>query len=101
MNLPFLIFTTVLPLLVGSVLFVAIRVARGPHILDRIVALDFMAVVSVGMLGVYAIATDQAAYLDVATVIALLSFLSTVGFAYYIEQRQSTNHKEGINDDLS
>ncbi|MBV7339205.1 cation:proton antiporter [Chloroflexi bacterium TSY] len=90
----FLIFNAALSLLVGSVLLVAFRVARGPHLLDRVVALDFMAVVAVGMLGVYAIATDQPAYLDVAAVIALLSFLSTVGFAYYVE-RQRTNLSRG------
>lgn len=81
--------TVVLTLLVGALLLAALRLARGPHILDRVIALDFMTVVGVGLLGVYAVATDQPAYLDVALVVALLSFLGTIGFAYYVEQRQS------------
>jgi multicomponent Na+:H+ antiporter subunit F len=81
------VYTVVLPLLVGAVFLSAVRLAKGPHLLDRVIALDFATVVVVGILGVYAIATDQPVYLDVAVVVALLSFLGTIGFAYYIEQR--------------
>ena len=89
------VFTVVLPLLVGIVMLVAVRFVRGPHVLDRVLALDFMTVVSVGILSAYTIATNQPAYLDVAMVIALLSFLGTVGFAYYVEQRnESAVNKE-------
>ena len=82
-----IVYSAVLPLLAGAVLLIAIRMAKGPHVLDRVIALDFMTVVIVGMFGVYAIATGQPVYLDVAVVVALLSFLGTIGFAYYIEQR--------------
>lgn len=81
--------SVILTVLVGTILLATWRLARGPHILDRVIALDFMTVVLVGLLGVYAVATDQPSYLDVAMVIALLSFLGTVGFAYYVEQRRS------------
>ena len=91
MTLATLILTVILPLLIGASLLVAIRLVRGPHILDRVLALDFMTVVAVGILGLYAIATDQAAYLDVAMVVALLSFLGTIGFAYYVEQRAKSD----------
>ena len=86
MNLTTLLLTGVLPLLVGALLLVLVRLVRGPNVLDRVVALDYMAVVSVGLLGVYAIATGQTAYLDVAMIVALLGFLGTVGFAYYVER---------------
>jgi multicomponent Na+:H+ antiporter subunit F len=81
------VYTVVMPLLVGAVFLSAIRLAKGPHLLDRVIALDFATVVVVGILGVYSIATDQPVYLDVAVIVALLSFLGTIGFAYYIEQR--------------
>ena len=37
-------------------------------------------------MGAYALVTNQAALLDVAIVLALLVFLGTVAFAYYIER---------------
>ena len=89
MNLTTIALTIILPLLIGALILAFVRLARGPHVLDRVIALDYMAVVGVGILGVYAIATDQAAYLDVAVIVALLSFLGTVGFAFYVERRTS------------
>lgn len=80
--------TIVLPLLVGALLLVFVRLLQGPHVLDRVIALDYMAVVSVGILAMYAMATDQTAYLDVAIMVALLGFLGTVGFAFYVERRK-------------
>ncbi len=64
-----------------------IRLARGPSLPDRGVALDLIAVTAVAITSVYAIATDQEGLLDVAIVVALISFLGTVAFAQYIERR--------------
>jgi multicomponent Na+:H+ antiporter subunit F len=61
-----------------------IRLARGPSLADRIVALDLMATITVAVAGVYAIAYDQTVFLDVAIVIALISFVGTVGIAVYM-----------------
>jgi multicomponent Na+:H+ antiporter subunit F len=87
MTLTTLTLALVLPLLVGAMIVVGARLLRGPHILDRVIALDFMTVVGAGLLGAIAIASDQPAYLDAAIVVAILSFLGTIGFAYYVEQR--------------
>lgn len=64
-----------------------IRLFRGPSLADRVVALDFMSSLGIGIMAVYAIATDQAILLDVAIIVALISFLGTVAFAYYLERR--------------
>jgi len=40
-----------------------------------------------GMIAAYAIARDLPVLLDVAIVLALLSFLGTVAFARYLERR--------------
>lgn len=64
-----------------------IRLVRGPTLPDRVVALDLMGVLAVGMVAAYALATDQPVLLDPATVLALVGFLSTVGFARYLEKR--------------
>lgn len=87
MNLETIILFIMMPILAVCLVLAAVRLVRGPHVLDRVLALDFMIVVGVGMLGFYAIATEQPTYLDVAVVVALLSFLGTIGFAHYVELR--------------
>lgn len=76
-----------LPLLTLAVLSALIRLARGPHMPDRVVALDLMATLGMGIIAVFAIASEQAVFLDAVTVLALLSFLGTVAFASYLQKR--------------
>jgi multicomponent Na+:H+ antiporter subunit F len=87
MNLQDLALFLVLPVLSGAVILAFIRLVRGPSLPDRVVALDLMAMLGIGMIAVYAIATEQPAFLDVASVLALVTFLGTVAFAYYVEKR--------------
>lgn len=87
MSLSTLVYVIVLPILAVTLILVFVRLARGPHILDRVLSLDFMTVAAVGILGVYAVVTEQQTYLDVAMVVALLGFLGTIGFTFYIERR--------------
>ena len=63
-----------------------IRLLRGPNIPDRLMALDVLTTVGVGIAALYAVAFDQPVYLDVAIVLALVAFLGTVAFARYIEK---------------
>lgn len=64
-----------------------IRLVRGPTLPDRVIALDMLGVLAVGLIAVYNIAHDQPALLDVATIVALVAFLGTVAFARYVEAR--------------
>jgi multicomponent Na+:H+ antiporter subunit F len=77
----------VLPLLAVAVVIVLIRLARGPRIPDRVVALDLLAMLSIGIIALFAIANEQVVFLDTVTILALLSFLSVVAFAYYLQKR--------------
>jgi multicomponent Na+:H+ antiporter subunit F len=70
------------PLLLGFV-----RLARGPSLPDRVVALDFMTATAVAVSGVCAIIFDNPVFLDVAMVLALITFVGTVAFARYLERR--------------
>lgn len=65
----------------------AIRLARGPSLPDRVVALDMIATLLVGSLVALGIAESQAEAFRVATVLALINFVGTVGFAVYIRRR--------------
>lgn len=69
----------------GLVLTTA-RLIRGPYLPDRIAALDCMSMLFVTLLGALVITTDRHVLLDVAIVLAVVSFLSTVGFARYLEK---------------
>lgn len=70
-----------------AAMFVAfIRLVRGPSLPARVVALDLMGSLAVGIIAVYSVATKQAIFLDVAIVLALIGFLGTVAFAYFVEK---------------
>lgn len=62
------------------------RVVRGPTAADRVVALDLVTYVAIGVAALQAVRTGQAAYLDAATVLALVAFLGTVAFARHVER---------------
>jgi multicomponent Na+:H+ antiporter subunit F len=80
-------FYILLPALGISVLMVVIRFLMGPGLADRVVALDLLVTIGIGVIAVYSIVTGQPSYLDIAMILALIAFLSTIAFAYYIKRR--------------
>jgi multicomponent Na+:H+ antiporter subunit F len=66
-----------------------VRLVKGPTLPDRVIAIDLIGVLMVCLLVVMAGLTAQAAFLDVAMVIALISFVGTVAYARYIERERS------------
>ncbi|MEM0947498.1 MAG: cation:proton antiporter [Pseudomonadota bacterium] len=62
------------------------RIALGPSLADRVVALDMMTVTIVSFCGLYAILSGSDAFLDVALVVALIGFLATVALARFSER---------------
>lgn len=71
-------------LLSAGLLLAFIRLTRGPSLPDRVVALELIASIVVGFVGVHAIDTGIPSLLDVAIVIALTAFLAAVGFARFL-----------------
>lgn len=69
-----------------TVLLAVVRLVRGPSLADRVVALDLLSAVAIGIMATWSVAADDAVYLDVALLVALVAFLSTVVFARYAEQ---------------
>jgi multicomponent Na+:H+ antiporter subunit F len=66
-----------------------IRLVLGPTLPDRVIAIDLIGVRIVCPPVVIAGSTAPAAFLDVAMVIALISFVGTVAYARYIERERS------------
>lgn len=71
----------------GVALVVAfIRLVKGPTLPDRVVAMDLIGVLVVGLIVVLAAWTEVRATLDAAVVIALIGFVGTVAYATYVER---------------
>jgi multicomponent Na+:H+ antiporter subunit F len=62
------------------------RLVRGPTLPDRVIAIDLIGVIIVCLLVALAAATAEQAFLDVAIVIALISFVGTVAYAKFLER---------------
>jgi multicomponent Na+:H+ antiporter subunit F len=76
----------VLSTLALSLLISAARLILGPTLPDRMVAVDLIGVLAVGLIVVSAAATGMRAFLDAAIVIALVGFVGTVAYARYVER---------------
>jgi multicomponent Na+:H+ antiporter subunit F len=64
-----------------------LRLVKGPHIADRIVALDLLAIIMAGFMAVHTIRSGNPVYLDVVGTLAIIAFLGTVAFARYLERK--------------
>jgi multicomponent Na+:H+ antiporter subunit F len=78
----------ILPILTISVLLVFIRLFKGPSVVDRVMALDLIITIGIGIITVYSIRQEQEVLLDVAIILALIAFLGTIAFSYYIEKQK-------------
>jgi multisubunit Na+/H+ antiporter MnhF subunit len=77
---------TFVVLLMAGVAF-GYRLARGPSLADRVLALDGLIITGVAAIAANAMRTGRGAFLPVAVVITLVGFLSTAIVARYIEGR--------------
>ena len=74
------------------------RIARGPSLADRVVALDMMTVSIMAFCGLYAIFAGVNVFLDVAIVVALVGFLATVALARFAERSTLRRAEEEADD---
>lgn len=68
----------------GALALALWRLMRGPTLPDRIVALELIATLLVGIVALISIGTRQPIFLDVAIVLALVGFLGAVAFARFL-----------------
>lgn len=76
----------VFAVLVAALVLSFARLVMGPTLPDRVVALDLITAIMVGLIGTHSILTGIPGFLDVAIVIALMAFLATIGFARFLGQ---------------
>jgi multicomponent Na+:H+ antiporter subunit F len=69
-----------------AVVLAFVRLAYGPTLSDRVIALDLIGTLAIGIIAVYAMVWGLPVLLDVAIVLALIGFLGTIAFASYLER---------------
>jgi multicomponent Na+:H+ antiporter subunit F len=76
----------VLTMLGAALLIAIVRLVKGPTLPDRIVAMDLIGILVIGLAVVLAASTGVRETLDAAMVIALIGFVATVAYATYVER---------------
>jgi len=61
------------------------RIARGPTSADRIVAIDILGIMVVGLCAILTIATKRSWYIDIGIAWALQSFISALALSKHLE----------------
>jgi multicomponent Na+:H+ antiporter subunit F len=89
MPMPSVVFVVAVPMLAVAAGLTFIRLVMGPTLPDRVIAIDLIGILLLCLLVLMAGVTSQQAFLDVAMVVALISFVGTVAYARYIEREGS------------
>lgn len=63
------------------------RLLTGPSLPDRIVVMDLVASLVIGLIITYIMLTGKPVYLNVTVIIALLVFMGNIAFAKYLKRR--------------
>jgi multicomponent Na+:H+ antiporter subunit F len=73
-------------LMLFGIIFGVVRLILGRTVVDRVAAVDMLTVVSISVIALYAHVSGRFIYLDVALVYGVLSFLSVLAVARYLER---------------
>jgi multicomponent Na+:H+ antiporter subunit F len=69
-----------------GIMFGVLRLILGRTVVDRVVAVDMLTIISISVIALYADVSGRFIYLDVALVYGVLSFLSVLAVARYLER---------------
>ncbi len=79
------LFVAAVLIFLGIVLGV-LRLILGRTVVDRVAAVDMLTVISISVIALYAHISGRFIYLDVALVYGVLSFLSVLAVARYLQR---------------
>jgi len=65
-----------------------LRLIKGPTISDRIVAMDLIASITMGIILVYSVLIKESMYFDIVIILSLVSFISTVAISTYLNRKK-------------
>lgn len=81
----------IFPILALSVMLSFIRLYKGPKVADRVIALDLIITTGIGLITAFSIRSGQSMFLDVAMILALIAFLGTIAFSFYLDKRKNND----------
>jgi multisubunit Na+/H+ antiporter MnhF subunit len=73
-------------LLALAVLLALVRIARGPGVLNRVLAFDLVATAVVGLIVLLSLRWRSVFYLELILIFTMLGFLSSVAFVLYLHR---------------
>lgn len=73
-------------LLALAVLLALARIARGPGVLNRVLAFDLVATAVVGLIVLLSLRWRSVFYLELILIFTMLGFLSSVAFVLYLHR---------------
>ena len=74
-------------IIILSCLLCLYRIFKGPTGADRIVAIDILGIMIIGLCAILTISTKRSWYIDIGIAWALQSFISTLALSKYLEGR--------------
>ncbi|MCU0452782.1 MAG: monovalent cation/H+ antiporter complex subunit F [Bacteroidetes bacterium] len=74
-------------LLALAVVLTFIRIVRGPSLADRVVGFELLSAAAIGIIAIASVRFHDAVFIDVALLLSLLAFVSTVAFARFLDRR--------------
>ena len=77
----------IFPILISSVILIMIRLFKGPQVVDRVIALDLIITTGIALITAFSIRSSAAVLLDVAMIFALIAFLGTIAFSFYLDKQ--------------
>tara|TARA_R110000868_G_scaffold329680_5_gene590467 strand:+ start:472 stop:783 length:312 start_codon:yes stop_codon:yes gene_type:complete len=87
-------------LIITAITICFIRIVVGPHMPDRVLALDLTANLLISFIAVYSVYSGQEVYIDVILALALIVFLTTVAFANLLlteSYKKQLKARQGLN----
>ncbi len=88
MSLIDIILTVVIIMLATSAILVLYRFIKGPTLPDRVTAIDLITTIAIAIIVVFSLLWDSPVFFDVAMVLALISFLGSMSYAFYLIKRK-------------
>jgi multisubunit Na+/H+ antiporter MnhF subunit len=72
-------------------IFAIVRFIKGPSLPDRVTAFDLFAAIVISMIAIYSVLSGNTAFLDVAILLSLITFLGSMSFAYFLFRSTKNN----------
>lgn len=80
--------SSVIILLSLGILFSIMRIIKGPSIFDRVLGLDVINLIIIGLIAVLGMIYNNELYIDIVIVYSILAFIETIVFARVLEVRE-------------